>query len=448
MLREPDLLKDSPWKLMHRLSLPGILGMMVLSINSLVDSVYLSHLVSADAFAGVSLLFPLTLVVTSVTGFIAAGSSSVLSRAIGAGNQQVQRMVIPNMIALALFSSVILMLAGLFFGEEAVLLMGVEGAVCQAGVDYLQVYVLGIFFSIYGLSANGLIRSEGKIRQAMTYTVIAVVLNIILTPVFIESVGLGVRGAALSSIVSMMVYSVLTSFYFTQGKATFDTGKFRIRIEKDIIADVINVGSSTLVMQLSNVVRQFIVFRSVTWYGNAHDLAVFSAVFRLFSFVSIPGMGLLQSLQPVIGVNFGAANWQRCIHTINTFRWGGILLMCLLLLPVVTFPREFLGFMIPNESISNNELNYLRLVLLALPFLPISTSTIIFFQAIGKGKKATLLPLVRQVLLFVPLIFILPNFISIDGIYYALAIENVIYAIMLWIILKDEIRTFQSYITT
>lgn len=443
MSGQPDLLKDSPRRLMQKLSLPGILGMLVLSVNSLVDSIYLGHLVGAEAFAGVSVLFPLTLVVTGATGFIAAGSSSVLSRAIGAGNKQIQQKVMPNLIALALFSSGILMLSGLLFTEEAVGLMGAREAVYQAGVDYLQIYSIGVFFSVYGLSANGLIRAEGKIRQAMTYTITAVVVNMGLTPLFIHSLDLGVGGAAWSSNASMLVYSILTSFYFIRGNATFDVGRLGVSIEKDIIKDVISIGSSALVMQLSNVIRQFVLFRSVTWYGSAHDLAVFSAIFRLFSFVCIPGMGLLQPLQPVVGVNFGAANWQRCIQMTRAFRRGGVLLMCLLLLPLLAFPGEFLGFMIPGESLSYFERNYLRLVLFALPFLPISTSAIIFFQAVGNGKRATYLPLLRQLLLFLPLILLLPYPFSLEGIYFALLFENVVYAVLLAVVLRAEMKKLQ-----
>lgn len=444
MSRQPDLLKDSPWKLMKKLSLPGILGMMVLSINSLVDSVYLGNLVSAEGFAGVSLLFPLTLIVTSVTGFIAAGSSSVLSRAIGAGNKSVQRQVIPNLLALSLISSVILMLSGLLLSEEAVSFMGAEGVVYQAGVDYLKVYVLGVFFSIYGLSANGLIRSEGRIRQAMTYTITAVVINVIFTPIFIDLLGLGIAGAAWSSIASMLVYSLLTTLYFVCGKASFATGTFGIRIEKDIIREVASVGFSALTMQLSNTARQFIAFRSVTWYGSAHDLVVFSAVFRLFSFVAVPAMGLLQTLQPVVGVNYGAFKLKRCIQAARTFRLAGIFLICLLLLPLMLFPGQFIGFIIPDEPVTNEELNYLRLILIALPFLPVSTSAMIFFQAIGEGKQATVLSMARQVMLFIPLILLIPYFRGLDGIYYALVIENVAFAVSLWLLLALKLQKFQQ----
>jgi len=444
MSSRPDLQNDSPWRLMRKLSLPGILGMMMLSINSLLDSVYLGNLVSAEAFAGVSVLFPLTLVVSSVIGFIASGSASVLSRAIGSENKEIQRKVLPNMLALSVFISIPLMALGWFFSTEAVALMGAKGAVYESGVAYLQVYVLGVFFSIYGVAANGLIRSEGKIKQAMTYTISAVLINIILTPVFIEVLGLGVQGAAWSSIISMLVYTVLTSLYFIRGRASFSTGTFAIRIEKAIIKDVAGVGFSALSMQLSNVVRQFIVFRSVTWYGTAHDLAVFGAAFQLFSFVSVPAMGLLQPLQPVIGVNYGASNWQRCIEAVKTFRLGGVLFMGLLLLPLFLFPQWFIGFMIPGEPISSTELNYIRVIYLALPFLPVSTSTIIFLQAVGNGKKASILPLARQVVLFLPLIFLFPYLTDIQGIYYALTIENAIYATCLFFILKNELYKLEG----
>ncbi|MBT29190.1 MAG: hypothetical protein CMO01_05970 [Thalassobius sp.] len=445
-MAKPDLIKESLWKLMYKLSLPGILGMMVISINSIIDTVYLGNLVGTDALAGVSLLFPITLIITSVTSFIAVGSSSVLSRAIGKGNQHIQSKVLPNLIAMALLSSLFLMLTGYLFGEDAVLLLGAKGEIVKICLDYLYVYIIGIFFSIYGLSANGLIRSEGKVKQAMIYTVIAVICNLILTPVFIDSFQLGVKGAAWSSVISMFVYNLLTTIYFVRKKATFEVGVLIIKIEKEIVIDVAKIGFSALVMQVSNVIRQFIIFRTVTWYGNTHDLAVFSTIFKIFSFVSVPTMGLLQPLQPVVGVNFGAANWDRCIQAVKTFRLSGIVLMLFLLLPIWLFPEFIINLILPNETLSIVELNYLKIILLALPFLPISTSSIIFFQAIGNAKKAGLVPLLRQILLFLPLILIIPYLNGLNGIYYSLLVENFLYASILWMLFNIETQKMKSQI--
>lgn len=156
MKKQPDILKDNLWKLMLKLSLPGILGMMVISINSLVDAIYVSYFIGAEAFAGISLLFPLTLVITSVTVFIAAGSSSVLSRAIGANDIEKQQKVIPNMIALSLISSIILMVIGVLFTQQLVAFMGATGAMLDYGfliLKYLfwEYFLLSMAFLLMGL---------------------------------------------------------------------------------------------------------------------------------------------------------------------------------------------------------------------------------------------------------------------------------------------------------
>ncbi len=425
---------------MWKLSLPGILGMMVISINSLVDAIYVSHFVDVKAFAGISLLFPLTLVITSVTVFIAAGSSSVLSRAIGANDIEKQQKVIPNMIALSLISTMVLMIIGLLFSKELVTFMGAKGAMLDYGISYFEISVLGIFFSIYGLSANGLIRSEGKIKQAMTFTVISVLLNISLTPLFIRTFSLGIDGAAWSSILSMLIYSIMTSFYFINGKASFKTGSFGVRIEKSIIKDVVNVGTSAFVMQLSNVIKQFFLFRTLAGYGTSHDIAFFSAAFRLFSFLAIPVLGLLQPMQPIIGINFGASNFSRCIEAMRTFRIGGISFILILMVPVLIFPEYCIQLMVPDMVLNTQEIFNLRSILTVLFLLPIASSSIIFFQAIGKGKLASMFPIGRQIVLFLPLIWFLPQIFGINGIYYTLVIENILYTLILWIVSYSELR--------
>ncbi len=444
MGKRPDILKDNLWKLMFKLSLPGVLGMMVISINSLVDVIYVSYFVNAEAFTGISLLFPLVLVTTSVTVFIAAGSSSVLSRAIGASDIQKQQKVIPNMIALSIISSLILMIGGILFAEQLVAFMGATGAMLDYGISYFKITVLGVFFSIYGLSANGLIRSEGKIKQAMMFTVLSVLLNCTLTPLFIHVFSMGIAGAAWSSTVSMFVYAFATSLYFARKKASFAIGKFSIRIEKSIIKDVIHVGTSAFVMQLSNVIKQFFLFRTLTWYGTPHDITFFSAAFRLFSFLAIPVLGLLQPMQPIIGINYGASNISRCIEAIKIFRVGGVLFVSVLMIPVLVFPEYCIRLLLPDIILDTRDIFNLRIILMVLFLLPLASSSIIFFQSIGKGKLASIFPVGRQIVLFLPLIWCLPIVYGVDGIYYTLVIENTLYAMLLWGVSSVELKKMKG----
>lgn len=433
------LLDEKPATLIKKLSLPAIMGMMVISVNSLIDAIYLGNLVSAEAFAGVSALFPVTLVVGAMNGFIAAGAGSLLSRSIGAEDVATQKTILSHVLTLSVLSTVILMISG-YLGSDAILsLLGLTGEVSVQAESYLLVFLVGIFFNIYGLSANGLIRSEGRVKYAMRVTMISVVLNLILTPVFIVLGDLGVAGAAWSSVVTMMIYTALTTYYFASGKATFQVGKISLRIRKDIFRKISSIGISAFAMQSANVARQFIIIKTITWYGTTHDLIIYSAIFRLFSFVSIPVLGLLQPLQPIIGVNFGARVWDRCISNLSFFRTTAVVVAIAFFVILILFAEFFLKLMIPGEPVYETDLYLLRITMFSLPFFPFASSAIIFYQATGNGRKASLLPLAKQLIFFLPVIFTMPWILGISGVYYAITLDHVLYGITLFFLMRTEL---------
>tara|TARA_R110002049_G_scaffold47596_2_gene137100 strand:- start:256820 stop:258169 length:1350 start_codon:yes stop_codon:yes gene_type:complete len=438
--KKPDYINDNLWKLLLKLSVPSILGMMVISINGLVDIFYTSYFIGTEAFTGISLLFPLMLIVTSVTVFVAAGSASVLSRAIGSSQNEIQRKIIPNMMALSLIGAAIVTIPGIIFSKEIVSVLGISEELFTYALEYYQIYILGALFSIYGLSANGLIRAEGKIEQAMRFTLISVILNLLLTPIFIGIFNMGVAGAAWSSIAAMFIYSLLTSLYFIRGKATFHTGRFRIKLEYKILKNVLSIGFSAFSMQLSNLFRQFLLFRLVVLYGTLEAMAFFNAAFRLFTFLAIPLLGLYQSMQPVIGINYGANKPHRCLKGVSVYRLAGIVLGIAMIIPVLIFPETIINIMLPNKALNETEIFNVRMIMGILLVIPISSSSIILFQSIGEAKLATLLPVGRQLFLFAPIILLMTKYFGIEGIYYGLALENVLYALVLWTISRKILQ--------
>jgi len=427
-----DFINDNLWELLLKLSVPSILGMMVISINGLVDIFYTSYFIGTEAFTGVSMLFPLVLIITSVTVFVAVGSASALSIAIGSNQVEVQKKIIPNMLILSLIGAAIVTIPGILFSNEIVSILGLSEQLFTYALDYFRIYTLGAFFNIYGLSANSLIRAEGKIKQTMRFTIIAVVLNILLTPLFIGVFHMGVSGAAWSSIITMCCYSILTSFYFIRGKATFDTSKFKIKLDAKILKSTLSIGFSAFSMQLSNVFRQFLLFRLVAFYGNLEAMAFFNAAFRMFSFLAIPLLGLYQSMQPVIGINYGANKYYRCIKAVAIYRLAGIFLSVALTIPILIFPETIINIILSSKELNETEIFDLRIIISILFIVPLSSSSIVLFQAIGKARLATLLPIGRQLLLFIPIILIMTKYHAIQGVYYALVLENVLYAIILW----------------
>jgi len=429
-----DIKNDSLWKLMLHMSLPGIMATIIISLNAFVDSIYIGYFIGTDALAGISLVIPLTIFTTAVMVLIASGSASVLSRAIGAGNTTIQQKVLSNLLTMSVIASVVLTAIGLLFSDELIALMGGTGKILRYGSDYYKVWSYGIFFDIFGLAANGLIRAEGKIKQAMTYTMISVALNAILAPILINTGNLGIKGAAIASNIGMAAYTFFTLRYFLTGKASFKTGKLRLKIEWQIFKEVCAIGLSSFFLQATSFIRQTFIFKSMAYYGTDGDLAFFGAIFRIFLFSVTPVFGLLQVLQPVVGINYGAGNFARCVKAVGIFRAGGILFLLAIWIPLMIFPSTIISIMLPGQLLSAQELTQFRIILMLMPLFPISISGIIFFQAIGQGKIATILSIGRELILFIPLILTLPLFYGKEGIYYSIVIENLLYITIVFIL--------------
>lgn len=425
--KQLDLKNDNIWKLMWHLSLPGILGMLILSINTFVDSLYVGHFIGSEALAGVSLYFPISLITTSFIALICSGGASILSRAIGSENKNIQQKLFSTVFTLALIISLLLTSIGLLFSKTLIGLIGGSGAMLDAGSSYYKICAIGSFFTVAGLSLSALIRAEGKMKQAMTYTAVSVILNMILAPVLINFFSMGIEGAAWASNIGMLAYFFLTISYFLSGKASFETGKIRLYLDIELTKNILSIGLSSFLMQAGNFIRQTFIFKSVSYYGTESDVAFFGAVFRIFIFSVTPVFGILQALQPIVGVNYGAGNYERCTKSVTIFRIGGGAFLCLIWIPMLLFPEAILSIMLPDHIFSITDLTNFKIILITMPLLPIASSGIIFFQAIGRGKLTSILSFGRELILFIPLILLLPFIFGTNGIYYSIAIENTIY---------------------
>jgi Na+-driven multidrug efflux pump len=242
----------------------------------------------------------------------------------------------------------------------------------------------------------------------------------------------------------MAVYAILTGYYFSSGKASFETGKIQWLWDSSMLKSIITIGFSAFFIQIINFIRQIFIFKSMAFYGSNWDLAFFSTVFRVFTFAVMPVFGLLQVLQPVVGINYGAQNYERCVKAVKVFRISGIVFLLIMSLPLLLFPHTIVAVMLPGQHITSQEINFFRAILCIIPFFPIGTSSIIFFQAIGKGKLASVISISRELLLFIPLILILPSYYGKWGLYYSILVENFLYLSILFIITSFEIKKLKS----
>lgn len=438
------ILKDNLWKLMYRMSLPGIMGMLVISLNSFVDAVFAGRLIGADALAGISLSIPLLVINSAVTGFISSGASNVLSRAIGNENDSVKKYIFTYVLIYTLISSLVLGVLGYTFAKPLMQLMGAKAGVLEEGTAYYKWMMAGCFSSIFGLGMSALIRAEGQMKLTMRMTTVSVILNILLNPFFITYMNLGVSGSALATIISMTVYSAQTLYYFLSGKSNVKINLKGFKADPEVISAISSVGFSAMIMQLNSFVRQVFLFKTVTLYYNGAEVAFFSAVFRIFSFSVIPIFGMLQAMQPIVGINFGAADYQRSIAALKQFRLASISLMILILVPLYIFPELLLSLILPEMKFSELDIFHFRLLMGILPIAPIASTSMVFLQATGNGKISSYLALGRELLLFIPLLLLVPYLAGKSGVYYGLFIENIIYMVIVFFVVQGRIKAMQT----
>lgn len=439
-----EILTDNVWKLLWRLSLPAIIGMSINGINAFVDGLYVGQFLGQDALAAVSLAFPLMMVTNGISAMIGVGSSSLLSIAIGAGDVATQRKIFGTMTSLSLITSVVLSTVGIIFAPQLIGFLGGTGEILDLGVTYYRIMMIGAFFRIFAVAANTLIRAEGKIREAMVFSIIAALLNIILNPIFIYYLEGGIAGAAWATVVAMFIFTLMGIWYYWAGQANYPVSLRSYSLSLPLLKPILSVGVSAMMLQLMFFVQQVIVFRLLAQYGDDWDIAFMGSSYRVLLLILFPSFGFAQALQPVVGINFGAKNFERVRSSFSTFGLSATVLMTLAWGFIMWAPEICLSWMMPEATFTAHDLWDFRMMMLTLPTFPIFFMTTTLFQAIGNARIAGFLIVARELLLFVPIVFILPLFYGVSGIYYTGVPVNCIVMLIMFFSLKSQFRRLRA----
>lgn len=417
---------DKLRSLMFRLALPGILGMGVASINSFLDAIFVGQFVGENAVAAISLAFPILMLIGGITSMIAQGSASVLSRAIGAEDEMRQKAIFSNLVALSLLLGIGLSIPGYFLAAELIGLLGGTGEIRELGETYLQIMMIGATPRIFAVGINVLIRAEGNLKAAMTFSAGAAILNIGLNALFVGVWGWGIAGAAWASVISMLFMVALDYSHFLRNKHSFPVDLKRIFFSSLIVKEVLYIGLSAMMLQMMFFVQQVVVFRSVAKFGNDWDLAFMGACYRIYILAVIPIFGFAQALAPVIGINYGAKQPERVRKAMWLFSATATGVICLMWLGLAIFSEASLSVLLPNSTFSGHDIFLFRITLLILPFQPLFFTGVTLFQSIGHARTAGILLVSRMFLIFIPAVLLLPLVFDLDGVYYAHPIADLL----------------------
>ena len=428
-----QLLTATPLQLIISLSIPAIIGMVVVGLYNLMDRIFVGQLIDEVAMGAVSVSYPFTLINTGVSTLIGVGSASVLSRAVGKKDQDTIDKIMGNLVALNLLFGIIIIAVGMIFTRQLLTLSGAEGEILNNAERYLRIIFAGSLFVNFAQSSNMIMRGEGRLKQAMLFSAGSAILNIILDPILISILkphGMGIDGAAYATIFSQFVYAAAMLWHFmTKSK---NVRIHAIRIEKSLAPEIFGVGFSAMLMQVMTLVQQTVLYKVASVHGGESWQIILGAALSTQSFAFIPLWGMSQGFQPAVGTNYGAKQYDRVKQVTKGFIIGATVLTLIFYIPIQLAPATLLSWFIKDANLVSQGVAPFRILFSTYILLGFLIMAITLMQSLGKASKASVLVMLRQIVLFIPLAIIIPMIggLGVTGVFMAPALTDLVVVIM------------------
>ena len=351
--------------------------------------------------------------------------------------------IMGNLIALNLILGVIVTVLGMIFTRPILTLSGAEGAILNNAERYLRIIFAGSLFVNFAQSSNMIMRGEGLLKQAMIYSGGSAILNIILDPILIsvlEPHGMGIEGAAYATVIAQIVYAAAMLRHFrSKSKNVRIHG---IRVEKSLIPEIFGVGFSAMLMQVMTLLQQTVLYHTAHSYGGDDWQILLGAALSVQSFTMIPLWGASQGFQPAAGTNYGAKQYDRVKQITKTFLAGVTVLSLIFYIPIQLGAETVLSWFIKESGIVSMGVTDFRVLFSTYIFLGLVLMAITLMQSLGKASKASVLVLLRQIVLFVPLVLLVPRLggLGINGVFLAPALTDLIVLVIAILMLGAEFR--------
>lgn len=447
MDRKTFILKGDLKKVMWETSWPAVAAIVLYGINNFLDAIFVGYLINTKALAAVGMAFPLSQIVLGFGRLVGIGAGAAVSIWIGENRQDKLYKLFGSFNFLCIFFSLICTVPAYIFAHELMAMMGAKGELQTIAVEYFRVTLIGTIFWIYGLALNMLIRAEGKMKTAAGMIAVGLVIDIILKPIFISTLEMGVSGAAWATNCGMLIYSLLGFYYYAKEKSSFKTNWKSVSYHPEIGKRILKLGLPEMILSVMGVVQSIIIFNAIASYGTEDDISFFTVLNRFFLFLLTPLFGLMRGLQPVVGINFGAGQFERARQFLKTYILAGVAILSPFFLIALLFPEQLIGLMLPGYTVNTSQIQDFRLFFSVLPLLPITVLALSYYPAVNDSKKASFLVFLRQLILYIPLMLILPYYFGVKSIYWGSALIEVIVGVTTFIILRKGIAKSKVQLT-
>lgn len=445
MEQNNDFLGTEPvGKLLLKLSIPAIAAQIINLLYNLVDRVFIGHIdeIGSQALTGVGVCMPIIMIVSAFAALVSSGSAPRASMAMGKGDNEQAEKILGNSVVLQMIISIILTVILLIFNRPLLMAFGASEDTIEYAVAYMNIYAVGTIFVQFTLGMNAFITAQGFAKTGMLSVLIGAVCNIALDPLFIYALGMGVRGAALATIISQAVSTAWVLLFLTGKKTIIKIRKTHLNLSAKIILPSIALGLAPFIMQASESIIIVCFNSSLQKYGGDIAVGAMTILSSVMQFSMLPMQGLGQGAQPITSYNYGAKNIDRVKKTFKLLLIISLSFSLLIWALVMLFPSMFAGIFTPEEELIKFTADALRIYCAAMGIFGAQVACQLTFTAIGSAGSSIMVAVMRKFILLLPLIYIMPNFIETKatGVYLAEPIADFISVIFTVILFSFQFR--------
>lgn len=436
-----ELEEKSIGKLMWKFFWPALIGVLANTLYNIVDRIFIGRGVGAEALSGLSVVFPIMIIVMAFGMLIGIGSGVRVSIAMGKRDPGLAERVIGNGFVLMVISSIVVTIIGFAIKTPLLHAFGANEVTIGYAQQYLNIILLGNIFQIVGFSMNSIIRAQGNPLNAMISMLIAAGLNAILAPIFIFWFNMGVRGAAIATVLSQFVLMVWVLRHFLVKKAVLKLRMKHMKLDPQIILQIVSIGMSPFAMQIAGSLIQGMFNKLLIRYGGDIATGAMGIINSVAILIVMSIIALNMASQPIIGYNYGARNYRRVRETWNIGIFAATIIATVAFGVVELFPGAIIRlFNNDNADLYRIGVRGLRIFVLMLPFIGFQVICSNYFQSIGKAKISLFLTLLRQVIILLPLLLFFSRLWGIDGIWAAGAVSDFISTCVVYLFFRIERR--------
>jgi putative MATE family efflux protein len=427
-------------KLLIQQAIPASIGILVMSLNILIDTIFVGQWIGSNAIAAINVVLPVSFFIAALGMSIGIGGASIISRSLGEKNLEKAEQTFGNQISLTLALTTFVVIFGLIYVDQIIPIFGGKGSLFDLAKTYYLIVMYGVPVLAFCMMSNNSIRAEGKPKNAMYAMLLPSVSNLILDYVFIKGFDWGMMGAAWATTLSYGVCASYIIYFFLSGKSSLkpDIQAFIPKI--GLVQEIASLGSVTLVRQAMVSITVLLVNNILFTLGGESSITVYAIISRMLMFATFPIFGITQGFLPIAGFNYGAQNWQRVRKSINISITYSSVMASLIFVAIFLFSDAIPSIFSKDTTVSDQTSVALRYVFMTLPVIGIQLIGAAYFQAIGKAFPALLLTLSRQGLFFIPLLFLLPPYFGVLGVWMAFPLADLFSTIVTLYFLNRAIR--------